>query len=157
MKKLVLVDCSPRSMNGSAMLAAAASCSKALGAEVKTYKIHDLDVHYCRHCLYCRENPGCSIQDDMQEIYQAIEAADALILSFPIYMAQMSAQAKTFMDRCWPLSGPEGHRFGTPLKAALVVTQGMPCLLYTSEPIRYKRYIRPVSLQWYTDNEFPFH
>lgn len=126
MKKLVLIDCSPRNMNGAAMLAAAETCAKELGAGVTTYKIHQLDIHYCQHCLYCRENPGCSIEDDMQDIYQAIEGADGVIVSFPIYMAQMNAQAKTFMDRLWPLSGPEEHRFGTPVKSAMIVTQGMP-------------------------------
>jgi multimeric flavodoxin WrbA len=42
----------------------------------------------------------------MQDIYAALEAADALILGSPIYMGQMSAQAKAFTDRLFAFITP---------------------------------------------------
>ena len=42
---------------------------------------------------------GCVINDDMQKLYDAIEHADAIVFGSPIYMRQMSAQAKIFTDR----------------------------------------------------------
>jgi multimeric flavodoxin WrbA len=35
----------------------------------------------------------------MQKLYDALEQADALVLGSPVYMGQMSAQAKIVTDR----------------------------------------------------------
>jgi multimeric flavodoxin WrbA len=42
----------------------------------------------------------------MQQLYSALEHADALVLGSPIYMGQMSAQAKIFTDRLFARISP---------------------------------------------------
>jgi len=37
----------------------------------------------------------------MQRIYEEIQAAGVIFFAFPIYMGQMTAQAKTFVDRLY--------------------------------------------------------
>jgi multimeric flavodoxin WrbA len=71
------------------------------------------------------------MKDDMQGRYDALETADALILGTPIYMGQMSAQAKTFTDRLFAQLTP---RFSPRFKEenagkkllVFVFTQGNP-------------------------------
>jgi multimeric flavodoxin WrbA len=47
----------------------------------------------------------------MQKIYDALEHADAIVLGSPIYMGQMSAQAKIFTDRLFARFSPRFSPF----------------------------------------------
>jgi len=83
--------------------------AKEQGAETQSWSFSDLDIKPCQGCLSCHQGDrdrGCIINDDMQKLYDAIEHADALVLGSPIYMGQMSAQAKIFTDRLFALISP---------------------------------------------------
>jgi multimeric flavodoxin WrbA len=70
------------------------------GAQTQVWYSSELDIKPCKSCYGCKNgDQGCIINDDMQKLYDAIERADALILGSPVYMGQMSAQAKIFVDR----------------------------------------------------------
>ena len=77
-----------------------------------------------------REIMRCVINDDMQKLYDALEHADALVLGSPIYMGQMSAQAKIFTDRLFaqyhPRFSPQFKEENAGKKLVLVFTQGNP-------------------------------
>jgi multimeric flavodoxin WrbA len=66
----------------------------------------------------------------MQKLYDAIEHADALVLGSPVYMGQMSAQAKIFTDRLFAHISPRFSPFykekAAKKKLLLVFTQGNP-------------------------------
>ena len=106
--------------------------AKEQGAETQSWYFSDLDIKPCRGCLCCHEEGirGCIINDDMQKLYGAIEHADALILGSPVYMGQMSAQAKIFTDRLFahisPRFSPHYKEKVTKQKLILVFTQGNP-------------------------------
>lgn len=100
-------------------------------ASTQIFYASETDIKPCCGCLGCSgERGGCVIDDGMQDIYTALEAADALILGSPIYMGQMSAQAKAFTDRLFAFISP---RFSPRYKAdhagkklILAWTQGNP-------------------------------
>jgi multimeric flavodoxin WrbA len=69
------------------------------GANIQVFNASALDLKPCQGCLVCVKGDGCVLKDDMLQIYAALKTADALILGAPIYMGQMSAQAKVFTDR----------------------------------------------------------
>jgi multimeric flavodoxin WrbA len=108
--------------------------AKEQGGETRSWHSGDLDIKPCRSCYGCRKgDKGCVINDDMQKLYAALESADALVLGTPVYMGQMSAQAKLFTDRLFaskqflPRFSP--HFKETDIvkkKLALVFTQGNP-------------------------------
>ena len=57
---------------------------------------------FCIGCRRCKESDFkdmCIIKDDMEEIYQKIISADAIIIGFPIYTGRECAQLSTFLDR----------------------------------------------------------
>ena len=66
----------------------------------------------------------------MQKLYSALKWADALVLGTPIYMGQMSAQAKIFTDRLFahitPRFSPRFKEENAGKKLVLVFTQGNP-------------------------------
>jgi multimeric flavodoxin WrbA len=66
----------------------------------------------------------------MQKIYDALEQTDVLVLGSPVYMGQMSAQAKIFTDRLYaqitPRFSPHFKEKNAGKKLVLVFTQGNP-------------------------------
>lgn len=101
--------------------------AKEQGAETQSWYFSDLDIKPCQGCLGCRNGDrGCIINDDMQKLYDAIEDADTLVLGSPVYMGQMSAQAKIFIDRWFARITPRFKEENAGKKLLLVFTQGNP-------------------------------
>jgi len=104
--------------------------AKAQGAETQVLYSGDLDIKPCKGCLGCTKSGVCVINDDMQKIYSALEQADAIVFGSPIYMGQMSGQAKMFADRlfAWitPRFSPRFKEEHAGKKLVLVFTQGNP-------------------------------
>lgn len=101
------------------------------GADTEIWHTSDLDISPCRSCYACRKGTaGCIIQDDMQKLYKSIASCDALVFGSPIYMGQMSGQAKTFLDRLFaefhPRFAPQFKEENAGKKIALIFTQGNP-------------------------------
>lgn len=109
------------------------------GIEIKKFYLNDMNIKGCQGCLYCRENPTCIIKDDMIEVYKYIKRADYIVLGSPVYICQVSAQAKLLLDRLYPLTeiDKSNHtpRFGEK-KLITVFTQAAPF------PFLFKRYFK---------------
>jgi multimeric flavodoxin WrbA len=75
--------------------------AKVTGADASIFYLYDYEIHSCRACYNCKkpDAAGCVIQDDMQQLYDPIREADAIVFGPPIYMGYMTGQAKTFLDR----------------------------------------------------------
>ena len=69
------------------------------GADKVIYNLASLNIKGCDACCRCLESGSCVINDDMQKLYQEIQAADAVVLGSPVYMWQMTGQTKVFIDR----------------------------------------------------------
>jgi multimeric flavodoxin WrbA len=104
--------------------------AKEQGAETQVWYSSDLDIKPCKGCLGCVKSDRCVINDDMQQLYDALDQADALVLGSPVYMGQMSAQAKIFNDRLFaqitPRFSPHFKEKNAGKKLVLVFTQGNP-------------------------------
>ena len=57
----------------------------------------------CQACDSCMQTGRCYLEDDMEAVYAALVAADAVIFAAPIYFSGISAQAKIVVDRCQAL------------------------------------------------------
>jgi multimeric flavodoxin WrbA len=105
--------------------------AKEQGAETQAWYFSDLDIKPCQGCLSCHKGDrGCVINDDMQKLYGAIDQADAIVFGSPIYMGQMSGQAKIFTDRLFAVISPRfsPHFKEKTMKKKLILTfnQGNP-------------------------------
>mgnify|MGYP006308885257 CR=1 FL=1 len=97
------------------------------GADTQFYKLADLDFSACRGCITCREDGVCTINDDMQRLYKDIQAAEVLVIGSPVYMWQVSAHTKAFMDRLVPFIDWEFEtRLNSKKRLVLAYTQGNP-------------------------------
>lgn len=70
------------------------------GAEVEKISLCDLDISGCLECNDCYETGSCTIGDDMNRVYEALERADRIILASPMFFMGVTAQAKAVIDRC---------------------------------------------------------
>ncbi len=111
-KKVVIVMGSPRKNGNSITLAQrVAKGAEAVGAEVESFYLHEMDIKPCDACDICREDSSkdCVINDDIQNLYPKLRQADALVIASPIYWYTINAQTKLFIDRCYALGGPQGN------------------------------------------------
>jgi multimeric flavodoxin WrbA len=101
MKKVLGISGSPRrGGNTELLLDRVLEGAKVAGAEIEKIVLNELDFCPCQECGECDKTGVCTIQDDMQEVYQKLEGADAVILASPIFFGSLSAQAKMMIDRC---------------------------------------------------------
>lgn len=125
MKKVVAFVGSPRKNGNTALLVQAVAQGAAeVPAQVEVYYLNDMQIKPCQSCFDCRETGVCSIEDELQPVYEKIKAADAIVIGSPIYMLQVCAQTKILFDRLLPLIGDGFQpRFGTK-KTVLVYSMG---------------------------------
>ena len=69
-------------------------------AEIETVFLSDLKINYCRGCMKCLIEGACPQKDDTENIQEKMLKTDILILGSPTYILGVSAQLKTFLDRC---------------------------------------------------------
>ena len=71
-----------------------------IDGDVEIINSYEENISPCIDCRYCWENRGCSIKDDMQEIYNKIDKADNIIIASPVYFHTVSGPLKIIIDRC---------------------------------------------------------
>lgn len=103
------------------------------GAETIAYNINQLNIRGCQGCYKCQTKEGKCIQKDaMADIYDEIYNADAIVIGSPVYMAQITSQTKTLIDRFFAFLYPapeSAGNFKTKLskkKTVTVYAQGQP-------------------------------
>jgi len=113
-KKVLVILGSPRRKGNSAILAdQIAKGAKSAKAKVEIIYFQEKNIAPCKACFACQKknSKGCSIQDDMQELYPKLIEADAWVIASPVYWFTMSAQTKIFMDRCFALPAYRNNPF----------------------------------------------
>lgn len=103
MKVLALSGSPRRKGNTETLLRAVLRGAEAAGGEIEVVRLYDLRIQPCIGCGGCDKTGECVLEDDMQELYPKILAAQRVILASPIYFYGITAQAKAFVDRCQAL------------------------------------------------------
>lgn len=103
-KKIIVVSSTLRKGGNSDRLADEfAKGATDAGNSVERINIRDIDLKFCIGCLSCVNTRKCVLQDGMNELYDSVQNADALVFATPIYYYEMAGQLKTFLDRLNPL------------------------------------------------------
>lgn len=99
------------------------------GAQTKIYCLNDMTIKGCQSCHSCtnRSTVTCAIQDDVNEMLQTISESDGVIFGTPVYMASMTGQMKTLVDRLYPFTKADNtSKMGPGKKALWAITQRNP-------------------------------
>jgi len=69
-------------------------------AQTEYITLHKRTIGFCNHCDFCvRKREGCIQKDGMEEIYEKLIWADAVLIGTPVYQGNLSGQTKTMLDR----------------------------------------------------------
>jgi len=105
MNVIGIVGSPRRQGNTEILVQEALSAAKEAGAdEIEMILLADKDIHPCTGCDCCLETEGCVIDDDMQDIYPKLLAADGIIIGAPVYFGGICGLAKLFIDRTYCLA-----------------------------------------------------
>jgi multimeric flavodoxin WrbA len=77
--------------------------ASASGHETELLLLSEFKISPCTSCDSCQKNGQCIIDDDMQSMYDKLLEADCIVFASPIYFGGVSAQLKSFIDRCQTL------------------------------------------------------
>ena len=104
MKRIIAINCSPRTVwNTATLVRDAAKGAQAQGAEVTVIDLYRLEKFTgCISCFGCKlpENPGkCICRDGLAPVLEAIRNADGLIIGSPNYLGDMSAGFRALYER----------------------------------------------------------
>lgn len=105
MKHILGIAGSPRpGGNTEFLLERLLAAAKEEGAETRLFALAGKTIAPCGDCDRCAaRQPYCTQSDDMQELYEHMLWADAIVFGTPVYMGTMTAQLKAVFDRARPL------------------------------------------------------
>ena len=92
--------------NTSQMLAMLGENLSREGLELEEIFLSQYQIGFCTGCATCLESGSCWVRDDYSSVVRTVLEADAVILASPVYIFNVTAQMKTFLDR----SLGYGHR-----------------------------------------------
>ncbi|MBI2907511.1 MAG: flavodoxin family protein [Chloroflexi bacterium] len=100
--KVLGIVCSPRKEGNTEILVTEAlAAAREAGAVTSLFTVADKAIAFCDGCGACLKSGVCKIKDDMQPLYQEMLSADGIIFGTPVYYNNVSAQAKTVIDRTY--------------------------------------------------------
>lgn len=102
--KVIAVNGSPRKTNNTAtLLEHALKGAESVGAETEMIHLNDLDFKGCISCFACKRKNGhpgkCAVKDDLSPVLEKVSKADGLVLGSPIYLADVTAATRAFIER----------------------------------------------------------
>jgi multimeric flavodoxin WrbA len=112
MKTLGILGSARRGGNTEILLDVALEEVQLKGGAASKIALREKAIAPCDGCMGCNPSGDCVIQDDMQEVYEAIRNADAVIWASPVYYWSMSGLTKMALDRTFALNFPKLQQAG---------------------------------------------
>jgi multimeric flavodoxin WrbA len=130
MKKMLMINGSPRSNGSSAEILNIISKSVSNGYECEIVNLGELKISHCKGCMTCKKTGKCAVIDDMTSLYDKVQDADAVTFSVPVYFGAEPGLFKNFLDRLYALvdrkDGVRTVRFGKEKKGIVAVNCAAP-------------------------------
>jgi multimeric flavodoxin WrbA len=99
MKKVLLINSSYRKKTTYALLKRMGIILTDRGYEIEWLHLAEYQLQPCRGCEICIKRGTCVSDDPFMEIEEKLKSADAIVLSSPVYLRQISGILKTTIDR----------------------------------------------------------
>jgi multimeric flavodoxin WrbA len=101
--RVLCIAGSPRHRgNSEQLLDAAVRGVRAAGGLPDVLSVVEYGIQICCGCNICSRGGVCIVADRMQDLYPRIDAAEAIVVSSPVYFATVPANLKALYDRCQP-------------------------------------------------------
>jgi Multimeric flavodoxin WrbA len=119
--KVLAINGSPRHNGNTAhMLTTVLKVCKNAPMETELYQAGGRTVRGCAACGGCGTHVGrCAIDDWMNELYQKMTEADAIVIGSPTYFSDLTPETKAIIDRCGFISRHAGKSLSRKVGAAV--------------------------------------
>ncbi|MFW6171017.1 MAG: flavodoxin family protein [Planctomycetota bacterium] len=91
------------------------------GIQTEIVKLSQFDIAPCTVCLGCKGKRRCAQDDDINQMIEKMEHADAIVIGSPTWFGSVSGWVKNLIDRAGFVSRMNDHMFarkvGTPVIA----------------------------------------
>ena len=134
--KVIGINGSPRrKWNTATLIKETLKGAKSEGAETELINLYDLNYKGCKSCFACKTKDSksygrCNIKDDLTEVFERIEDADAVILGSPIYFGVVTGEMRSFMERLifpyFTYTNPPQSLFPKEIKSGFIYTMNIP-------------------------------
>lgn len=114
-KKMLAILGSPHTDGTTAyMLSCAADAARGHGWHVDLVNLYEEEIAFCKGCRICLETKKCIQADSMERISTLLRECDMVILSAPVYWANVPAVVKNMFDRLLGMAMEETATFPRP-------------------------------------------
>lgn len=120
---IVILNGSPRpGGNTAALVKAFTEGAVSAGHTVTAYQVGTMQIRGCLGCGVCRSSGSgkCVQQDEMQQVYPAVAAADLVVLASPVYFWALTGQMQSAISRLYCLGKLKAEKY------ALILSSGSP-------------------------------
>ena len=70
-----------------------------LEGEYKIIDAYDCNIKPCIDCRYCWKSAGCSLNDEIQDVYNYIEECDNILIASPLYFSELTGKLLAITSR----------------------------------------------------------
>jgi len=103
--KVIGINGSPRkNWNTATLINKALEGAASKDAETELIHLYDLNYKGCISCFSCKRIDGesygkCALKDDLTQVLEKVEKADAIVLGSPIYFGEITGEMRSFLER----------------------------------------------------------
>ena len=101
--------------------------------EIEIFNLNQLNYRGCQGCRKClTDAEKCIINDDLQEVLEAVRESDILVLASSVYYGELTSQTKGFIDRTYSfnvpdfVTNPNPSRLESGKSLVMILAQGHP-------------------------------
>ncbi|HFC46332.1 MAG TPA: flavodoxin family protein [Dissulfuribacter thermophilus] len=100
MKKVLIFMGSPRfGGNTDTYVREVAKACEEHGGDVERINLYGIDIGPCIECGACDDTGKCVLKDEMAQIYDSLERADAIVVASPIFFYNISSRTQALVER----------------------------------------------------------
>lgn len=123
--KVLAISGSPRPQgNTQLLLKEALKALEQQGIATEYLSLHDKDIRPCVACLKCAQDKNrCAQEDDFMPVFQAMAAADGLLVGSPVYFGSATPNLMALLDRAGYVARQGDNPFYRKAGAPIVVAR----------------------------------
>lgn len=115
--------------NTAALVASYVEGARDAGHQADIFAIAKMNIKPCMGCMACKKKgDGCVQHDDMEKIYEAVDASETLVFATPLYWWNVTGPLKTAIDRLFalPFNIRKGETALQGKRLQVIMTSGQP-------------------------------
>ncbi len=93
------------------------------GIETELISLRGKDIKPCDACYGCAKQKKCVLNDDFDEIYNKMVAANAIIVGSPVYYGSATSETMALLTRAGVVSGQTGKIFSRKVGGPIAVAR----------------------------------